>query len=544
MRISILVFLLASFLANTTSHAQKQVRVDIKEATVFLRGAELTSTTNTSIPKGESEILFTNIAGNVNEQSLNIGASNGVVVQSATFQNNYLVDDNLSPRAQEIKDSIELVQNKRNRYNNELSVINEQVAILSQNRKVTGEDKGLSVVELQKMLDLVKNRMGALLNEKDALAIKVKDADQLIKKLNQQLQQEKNKGFQPGGQLLVKFYATKATTTNVHISYVVPNAGWTPTYDLRVDKINAPVQLFYKAHVYQNSGVSWNNVKLSLSTGNPNEGAQAPVMHPWRLAFYTPRPINYRNNAYNNGSGAGKYNADMAEAKSLSSYDREIAINEAAPSSINDFVQVDNSGIATSFDIDLPYTILSNGQKQTVAIKKHELPATYRYYAVPKIDRDAFLQAQVTDWEDLNLLPAQTNIFFEDTYVGQGYIDVRNVKDTMTLSLGRDKKVIIRRECEKHLRSERTIGTNVKKNYNYAISVRNTRNEPLNITLLDQIPISNDKDIVIEDKKYKGANYNETTGAVTWKLNIKANETQKLDLGFTVKYPKGKNINL
>lgn len=542
MRISILVCLLASFLAHTTTHAQKQVRVNIKEATVFLRGAELSSSTSTSIPKGESEVLFTNIAGNVNEQSLNIGASNGVVVQSATFQNNYLVDDNLSPRAQEIKDSIELVQDKRNRYNNNLTVVNEQVAILSQNRKVTGEDKGLSVAELQKMLDLVKSRMGSLLDEKDALTAKVRDADKLIKKLNQQLQQEKRKGFQPGGQLLVKFYATRATTTNVHISYVVPNAGWTPTYDLRVDKVNAPVQLFYKAHVYQNSGVSWNNVKLSLSTGNPNEGAQAPVMHPWHLAFYTPRPVNYRNNAYNNGTG--NYNADMLKSKRMDSYEMAVADKEVAPSSINDYVQIDNSGIATSFDIDLPYTILSNGQKQTVAIKKHELPATYRYYAVPKLDRDAFLQAQVTNWEDLNLLPAQTNIFFEDTYVGQGYIDVRNVKDTMTLSLGRDKKVVVRRECEKHLRSERTIGTNVKKNYNYAISVRNTRNEALSITLLDQMPISNDKDIVIEDQKFKGASYNETTGAVTWKLDVKANETKKVNLEFTVKYPKGKNINL
>ncbi len=535
MRITIWALLLATCITYTAV-AQRNVRVNIKEATVFLRGAELSSSTRISIPQGESQVLFTNIAGNVNKQSLNIGASNGVVVQSATFQNNYLVDDQLSPRAQEIKDSIELVQDKRNRYNNQKTVVKEQITILNSNRSIAGDKSGLSVSELQKMLTLVKTEMGKLLDEEDLLTKQVKEADILIKKLQQQLQQEKRKGYQPGGQLLVKFYATRATTSNINISYVVPNAGWTPTYDLRVEKVNNPVELFYKAHVYQNSGVSWDNVTLSLSTGNPSEGAQAPVLNPWYLSFYTPTPYNYKNRVYNNATGAA---AGHKEPIAL-----EAAADKMEVSTMNDFVHVDNSGINTAFDIDLPYTIPSDGQQHTVSIKKHQLPATYRYYAVPKLDRDAFLQAQVTNWEELNLLPAQTNIFFEGTYVGQGYIDVRNVKDTMTLSLGRDKKVVIRRERDKNLKSVRTIGTNVKETFGYTISVRNTRNQPVSITLLDQIPVSNDKDIVIEDKKYKGGEYNETKGSVKWQLNIKANETQKVQLGYTVKYPKNKRLNL
>lgn len=517
--------------------AQTKQKVDIESATVFLNGAELFSKTKINLPAGESEVLFINVAGNVNQQSLNIGAGSGVVVQSATFQNNFLRDENSSPRAKDLKDSIDYLEKNRSGINNEIESLNEQVAIIKQNRQVSGANTGLSTTELMKMLDLVKARMAKLLDEKDALAANLKVADERLTKLRQQLQEEQQRGFQPGGQLLVKFYSTKAVASNITISYVVPNAGWTPSYDLRVDELGGPVKLYYKAHVYQNSGVAWDKVKLSLSTGNPNEGAEAPVLNPWYLQFYMPRPAAYRNKTALEEVTITEYKVPLVDKYQAGSAD-------AGPTALDNYVQTDNSGINTVFDIDLPYTIPSDGQQHNVAIKSAELPATYRYYAVPKVDRDAFLQAQIIGWEDLDLLPAQTNIFYEGTYVGQGYIDVRNVKDTMNLSLGRDKKIVVRRERDKELRSVKTIGTNVREAFVYKISVRNTRNKPVDIVVMDQIPISNDKDIEVEDKDYKGGEYNETTGAVTWKLQLKPNETRELVLGYSVKYPKGKQVNL
>lgn len=519
--------------------AQTQHKVNIKEATVFLNGAELSSTARVQLSAGETEVLFTNIAGNVNRQSLSIGADNSVVVQSATFQNNFLREDNFSPRAMEIRDSIDYLESKKKDLGNELETINEQVTIIRQNRQVSGANSGLSVTELQKMLDLVKTRMEKLLDEKDAIVVDIKKIDKRRELLHRQLDEENARGFQPGGQLLVKFYSPRATSTAVNISYVVPNAGWMPSYDLRVEDINSPVKLFYKAQVYQNSGVAWNDVKLTLSTGNPAEGAQAPTLNPWYLQFYTPRPPVYANQAYNNGV-VGSYKRGEA------AMDASVEVEEAklTNSSMDRYVQVDNSGINTSFDIELAYTIPSDGQQHNVAVKKYELPATYRYYSVPKLDRDAFLQAQITNWEDLNLLPAQTNIFYEGTYVGQGYIDVRNVKDTMNISLGRDKKIVVRRERDKELRTVRTIGSNVKETFVYKISLRNTRNKPIDIVVLDQVPISNENNIEITDRELGGGAYNETTGAVTWKLKLQPNEQKELKFGYTVKYPKGTNINL
>jgi uncharacterized protein (TIGR02231 family) len=306
---------------------------------------------------------------------------------------------------------------------------------------------------------------------------------------------------------------------------------------LRVDKINSPVKLVYKANIVQNSGVKWDNVKLSLSTGNPNEGAEAPTMNPWNLSFYEyPIGGGYKNKAIMmNAPVAAKASMDdKMRAFKGNNYDKK--------SSVGDYVQIDNSGINTTFDISLNYTIPSDGQAHLVAVKDYELPATYRYYVAPKIDRDAFLQARVTNWEDLNLMPAATNIFYEGAYVGQGFIDMRNVKDTLNLSLGRDKKIIVRRENDKNYRSVKTIGTNIRRSYGYTIEVRNTKKENVDLVLLEQFPISSDKDIVIEDKEAKDAQVNEENGAVQWDLSLKANELKMLKLNYTVKYPKDKTI--
>lgn len=524
-----------------TVHAQPQQKLNIEQATVFLSGAELVSTAKLNLNKGENEILFTNVAGDVNSQSLSVSATNGVVVEAATFQNNYLEAETLSPKAQEIKDSIEILGNYRKLMTNKVAVADEQLAVLKENRKVGGNQAGLSTTELIKMLDLINTRMESYLNQKNKDEATIKKTDERIAKLTKQLDEEQKKDYQPGGQLLVKFYAKEATSSSISINYIVPHAGWTPTYDIWADDVASPVKLYYKANIFQNSGVKWDNVRLSLSTGNPNEGVQAPVMNPWYLAFYTPQTYTWSANDQSRANRAPSVNrAEKNKSYAVEGVNMGGARSDQA--SVNEYVSIDNSGVNTTFDVDLPYTIPSDGKQHLVAIKRFDLPASYRYYAVPKLDKDVFLQAKITRWEDLNLLPGTTNIFYEGTYVGQGTMDPRNEKDTMTISLGRDKKIVVKRVRDTKLRSVKVIGTNTRETYAYTITVRNARKESINVVLQDQQPISNDKDIVVEDKDLGNSEYNETTGVMNWTVSLGPNETKTLNFGYTVKYPRSKTV--
>jgi len=524
---------IALLLVNMTADAQTNYKLNIEQATVFLHGAQLTGSAKVQFKKGENEIIFTNVAGDINTQSLTVNAGAGVAVESAVFSNDYLATEVLSPRAKEIKDSIEILTDERTLTANKIAVLNEQIAALQTNKKVGGENSGLSVAELTKLLELIGAKMEGYLNQKHKLETAQKKTDERIALLKRQLEEEKKKGYQPGGQIRLKVYAKEASTNPVIVSYVLSNAGWSPSYDLRVDDIAKPASLYYKADIYQNSGIVWDNVHLTLSTGNPSEGAQAPTPTPWYLSFYEPRPavpIAYMK--ANTARRGGEAYADSIQP-----------MGDMTPGSMNEYVTVDNSGISTQFDIELPYTIPTDGKQHNVAIKKYDLNATYRYYAAPRLDKDAFLQAQITNWEEMNLMPGQTNIFYEGTFVGQGYIDIRNTSDTLTFSLGRDKKVIVKCEQDKKKRSVKTIGSNVKESFAYTVSVRNTRRDNITLVLQEQLPVSNDKDIVIEDVETGNAEVTENTGMLKWTFNLKPNEVGEVKFSYTVKYPKGKQVS-
>ncbi len=579
------IFLVAalSLLAMNVAHADTRHKLKIEAATIYLSGASLTSTAHIDLLRGENEILFTNVAGYINTSGIIVNATNGVVVEATNFRNDYLAPEVPSARIKQINDSIDILADSKSFIHTKIATLNEQVTVLQANREVRSDAKGLSVAELSKMLDLIGNKLGAYIDERNRQERLLRKVDERIEKLRLQLGEEQKKGVMPGGQLLIKFYTDAPVNTDITITYTVPNAGWTPIYDIMADAVNAPVKLFYKASVYQNSGVSWDNIRLSLSTGNPSEGVQAPVMNPWYVALYVPVAAQMQQSPYViAGYKKELVSRDNPGRTVLTSEDIKVLPNTEvsdmvglAPAlyqsqrgsgvnvggarssgtlyvidgvqvqdqaSINQYTSVNDMGVNTVFDIDLPYTIQSDGKRQLVAIKKHELPATYRYYAAPKLDKDVFLQAQVTNWEDMNLLPGQTNIFYEGIYIGQGYLEIRHTKDTLLISLGRDKKVMVNRESDKKVRSVKTIGTNVRETFAYSITVRNTRKEPINLVILDQVPVSNDKSVVVEDIDRPESEFNETTGFMTWKFSVKPAEVKKIGFGFAVKYPKGKSV--
>ena len=110
-----------------------------------------------------------------------------------------------------------------------------------------------------------------------------------------------------------------------------------------------------------------------------------------------------------------------------------------------------------------------------IGVQSHEVAATYKHYTTPKRDKDAFLYARTTGWEDLNLLPGDANVFFEGTFVGQSYLQLDIPKDTLEISLGpRQGRHCGTRETQDHQRKGHgrlqayvTIG--------WDITVRNTK---------------------------------------------------------------------
>jgi uncharacterized protein (TIGR02231 family) len=210
---------------------------------------------------------------------------------------------------------------------------------------------------------------------------------------------------------------------------------------------------------------------------------------------------------------------------------------------VADYTTQNENQLSATFDIDIPYDIAPTGKQHSVTLKEYTIPARYKYYAVPKVDPDAFLMAEITDYEKLNLLPGEANIIFENMYVGKSFIDPNATSDTLNLSVGRDKKVIVKREKITDVAAGvKFLGNQKKQTFTYEIRVRNAKKEAVNLLLKDQFPVSTDKNMEVELLESSDAAVNAETGVLTWKLTIEPGETKKVRLSYSVKYPKDKII--
>jgi len=530
--------LAASVLLAYTGLAQAQ-NVTLNDVTVFIRGAELFNSSKVTLPAGESEVVFTNIASGLNEQSLMLDADNGVVVQSFSIKRDFLTE-HVSPEVEQLTKQIDDEVREQSKLNVQREVIQAQLAVLESNRALGSEKEGASVEQVNQMLELVSRRMSEVLLADIEIKEKIAAIDKNIEKLKSQLDEAQQKTGQTVNQVVVKFYTAKAVTSNVKLSYVIPDAGWVPTYDVRVNSITQPVKLSYKANVFQSSGINWDKVNLTLSSGNPSEGAQAPKLQAWYLDFY--QDYSSSKMARSIPRLAPAPVAEMAAGANAPELDGAMA--PRAKSTLSDYVVTDAGGVNTRFSISLPYNIASDGKGHSVTIKDVDVQGDYRYVVVPKIEPDAFLQVQLKDWEQLNLLPGKSSIFFEGSFVGQGYINIAEAKETLDLSLGRDKKIIVNRENGKQLTSKAEFfGNSVSQQYSFVTSVKNTRKEPIKLVVMEQMPLSRDSAITIDGLKYDGASYDKDTGNVQWALDLPANQSEKFTLSYTVKYPKDKRVS-
>jgi uncharacterized protein (TIGR02231 family) len=208
------------------------------------------------------------------------------------------------------------------------------------------------------------------------------------------------------------------------------------------------------------------------------------------------------------------------------------------------FTSIEVSELSTEFTIEKKYTIPSDSKPYLVEVAEHQLDATFSHKAVPKIDKDAFLLANIVGWEQLDLVPGPTNVYFADTYVGQSYVNTRNVGDTLRLSFGRDYRILIKRKQLEEFSDKKVVGNNRKDTYVYEIVCKNNRDIAVAIDLFDQIPISQDSDISIAVDETSFADFNETTGKLVWKVKLQPGETKSYKLGFTIKYPKDRLIQV
>ena len=534
------VYFLFAFLISAFAFAQKPIFVTakVKAATVYFNSAEISQTTSAILPKGTSEIVIKNVANYLNKNTIQIGAPSTVTVLSVQFTDNYISEyelDEGNPAIKKVRDSINLVKKEIQKVENSRDSEAKVIELLDKNQQVSGLNSGLNVIELTKMVDYYKIKRTEANNNYDALDEKYTKLNSILAKLNSKLEINSSKEDKTSkGKIIIQVMNELAGNADFDINYLTNSASWKPFYDLRANSVTEPINMMYKANVIQNTGIDWKKVKLTLSSGNPNQNNQAPTMNPWFLRHQnTPSQMEYKGNA----------DAELSEVVTIGYASVKKKDLTGAVSSISNYTTVNENQLNVSFDIDIPYDILSNGKAHSVALKEIKIPATFKYFAAPKLEKEAFLLAEITDYSKYNLLNGEANIIFEGMYVGKTYINTSQTSDTLSLSMGRDKKISIKREKVVDKSGTKFLSSKKEQTFTYDITIRNNKKEAAQLLLKDQYPLSMDKEIENELLQSDGAKANTETGILSWDLNLKPNETKKIRISYKVKYPKDRVID-
>jgi len=302
------------------------------------------------------------------------------------------------------------------------------------------------------------------------------------------------------------------------------------------------VKLTYKANVYQSTGEDWKNVRIKLSTSNPNRSHIKPALPIWYINYYTAQRATVAGFA----RGARPQSADNASyitkdmEEDLSNRLRELSPAESAAN----YSQIVETMANVEFAIKLDYDIPSDGNSHVVSVKTESLPANYIHYLVPKIESEAFLLARVTGWENLNLLPGNANLFYDGTYVGQTVINPNVINDTLDLAMGRDQAITVTRTRMKDKESNKLLGTDVTRTVAYELRIKSNKGRPISLKVEDQVPVSNIKEIKVELKDADKADYNAATGSLVWDFKMENKTYKSLKFIYEVTHNKDMPLSM
>lgn len=530
----------------------------IKKVTIFTEGAQVYRNAYYSVGKGISKIIIENVSDFVDEKSIQVKATGDIVILDTRFSiyqpqpEEFKLEGlplKIVKEIEQLSDTIETVNFSIQTIQNEIDVLNAAKNILINNGAVNGKGKvNDSIGLLKATVDYYLVKMNELNVSIGKLNLKKEEKMRLKKKLNERLTSLKSyqnsnnltpKKMGPIPRIVITVQANADVKGKIDLSYIVSNAGWTPSYDIMSDIENSKVMLNYKAQVYQNTGEKWENVLLSISTNNPYQNKTKPELHPWYISYY--------NNHYQQPASPRPVPTITTESLQKISSKAEVATNydsDRAAKLASDFTQVINRTISAEFAINLPYTIESNNEPHIVLISKNELNASFLYYTVPKLDNHAYLVARLTKLEELQLVPASASIFFEGSYMGETYIDPSSMSDTLNLSLGKDPNIIVKRTNLKNDVNKKIVGNQIEQTFAYQIEVKNLKSKNIEIIVEDQIPVTQIGEIEIAMLDNSKAKYDAVTGKLEWTLKLRPNQMEVLKYKYQIKYNKEKQLAL
>lgn len=607
--------------------AQKSmVSSNVKEATVYLNGAFVVREARTSLFQGSNTLVFSKIPASIEPSSIQISVDKNIEIISVRTREKIKSNPDDSILLLKLTDSLNSLRKSRVINDTKLKVLKEEEDIIRKNQPSFSSEYAIKTTELQSVVLFNRTRLSELFFAMVELNYDSGRLDSLEKLLKLRIARIRNTKPEKWYDIETEVTSTGRYEATFRISYFTMFASWVPSYDLRVQDVSSPVRLQMKASLTQFTGETWENVRLTVSNGSPENSEVGPGIAPWFLRYFQRTDIVHNANTTHseqirNVSGVVRDNAGepliganvfikeyssvgvvtdiegryyipvpqgsktitvsyvgyVSKESSIKSDHvdfildesnllEEVVITGSRVSKENSNVSYAINGINTkelvvrdfaappakvsyqpttfSFTIDKPCTVNSSSVGSDIMVNMQEIPSVYHYWTIPKMEKSVFLTARLADWQKFDLLSGQINLYLEGKYVGKSFLDVRVAADTLDISLGRDKNIIVERTMTRDFRKKNFMSNKTTIEKKFAFEVRNNKGQPVRVTVQDHFPISTDKSIDVYDTEAPKGIINTENKIVTWLCDLQPRSSVSFDLSYSVKFSADKWVDL
>lgn len=486
--------------------------------TVYPEQAQLEYTGTLSLPAGESKVVLTGLSPDLVSGSIQLKLSEaGVSIEEISSSKNYLKRKEFDQEVARLTLAQDSLQKIATWCNQKREILNEEEKVLQTNRQVYSQKSGVTASALKELMnvygeELTRIRKARL--ENNNLHKKIENE---INALKNQINKLYNGSWKSVSEVRIALSSKAALKLNYSLFTMVSNASWKPVYDIRATSVDAPLLVSFRAIVRQSTGENWKDVKLLISTAQPALDNRQPVLAPSFARILPPT-------------------TDTVIANEAVTYAErmEIVQNKAREEVWSD---KEYNLTSSTFALTSNQSVPSDGGDHYFAIRDITIPARIQHYAAPRASPHVYLLAEIVNNSDYDLRSGIARIYNGSTFVGETKINIETLQDTLQLSLGIDQGVYVKRE-RRDFGANQWLGTYRQETFDFSIGIRNNKKVPIEVKLLDQIPISTDKRIEINLLEKDNAHYNEGQGELTWQVRCPPGNTETRSFSYRVKYPK------
>lgn len=562
------IVFIVSLLCVGTLVAQKSVKADADKVTIYYDGAlveksakvNLKAGNNTFILKANSPLLWANSIQFEANDNFMITDFTPVFAPSAEY---YSYEDKLPAKERQrylqIKDSIGHLTKRLEELKAYKTVLQKQADALSSMKVISQSQTVDSLPKIKETLDYYRTKMMEITKEKMTTDEKIAFHTDLLNRQKHLLAvfqieypaKQSNKSSIRGYYIRVNVYAERdIPSIDLKYSYICSGTRWYPSYDVKLYSDKDDVRFILKANLINDSYEDWKDVILTFSCESVNDNRFIEQTYPYYISNTAVKPVAAKRSRSMEAKAVEvlEYetpliSTDKGSYDSVS--DKELS-NEFSVEGFSEYTTSANSLLGKEYTVGRKYSIRSESTTKTIALQTNDTKVDYNYVIRPKNDLRSYLQAGITSWQEAELVDADANVYFDNKYSTQTYVNPSTTQsDTMQLQLGADKRINVSRKVNKSTPSKTSLmGKGMETIVEITIQIKNNNLKDINAEIEDRIPITRDPEIKIQTLDLQGAEYEEESGKLLWNLRMKAGEMQTLKMKYSVRYPKGYILDL